>query len=229
MTAVKKFGMDFFSSLRLEVNSSLAIIPATELPEVRAVSENTVRYRLVGALVMVSLAVIFVPMILSGEGEIPLTSPGATIPPEPDYRFTDQVVQTPVEEPVRAEAPVATVVESIVAADVDTESVAPLHPDVPAETQTAAAPQEPIAIPKGVSSWSVQVASFSNKKNAVQMRDMLRAKNYSAYVEEIKTSKGLNWRVRVGPELQRPLAEKLVDRIEKDTGQQGLVVSHRAP
>lgn len=45
------------------------------------------KQRLVGAIVLVALAVIFIPMLLPGSGSITGGISGSNIPPEPDYRF----------------------------------------------------------------------------------------------------------------------------------------------
>lgn len=45
------------------------------------------KQRLVGAVVLVALAVIFIPMLLPGKGDFSGGIDGSNIPPEPDYRF----------------------------------------------------------------------------------------------------------------------------------------------
>lgn len=50
-------------------------------------SNISVKQRLVGALVLVSLAVIFIPMVLDGDGNFDAGNREAIIPAEPDFRF----------------------------------------------------------------------------------------------------------------------------------------------
>ncbi|MBE0483038.1 MAG: SPOR domain-containing protein [Bacterioplanes sp.] len=55
--------------------------------------------------------------------------------------------------------------------------------------------------------WTLQLGAFSQRDNAHQLRDQLRAKGYKAYVQEMAND-GLT-RVYVGPELQRAKIEAL--------------------
>ncbi len=61
------------------------------------------KQRLVGAVVLVALAVIFIPMLLSGEGNLGGGIDGSNIPSEPDFRFPP--VPTAPEAPPLAAAP----------------------------------------------------------------------------------------------------------------------------
>ncbi|HEB99529.1 MAG TPA: SPOR domain-containing protein [Thiotrichales bacterium] len=91
----------------------------------------------------------------------------------------------------------------------------------PAATPEPAAPQvalEPSSRPAepALSGWVVQVGSFGREANALALRDRLRAKGYTAFVEKARTDKGLVFRVRVGPELERQNAERLRERLAGD-------------
>ncbi|MEM8844708.1 MAG: hypothetical protein AAGB35_06650, partial [Pseudomonadota bacterium] len=54
--------------------------------------ELTLKYRIVGATVLLALAVIFVPMILDGSGQETVTKMEMDIPPEPTLIFSDESV-----------------------------------------------------------------------------------------------------------------------------------------
>ncbi|MDV3238684.1 MAG: SPOR domain-containing protein, partial [Gammaproteobacteria bacterium] len=88
----------------------------------------------------------------------------------------------------------------------------------------ASAPAEPAAAPQ--SGWIVQLASLSNKDNAMALRERLRGLGYTAFVEEAKTAKGVLYRVRVGPELERANAEKLRNRLQEQVDLKGIVTSY---
>lgn len=62
--------------------------------------------------------------------------------------------------------------------------------------------------------WSLQVGAFKDNKNAVKLRDKLRAHNFKSYL--LKNSEtGLD-HVYVGPMLQRSKAEQTRALLEKD-------------
>ena len=195
--------------------------------------DNRFRNRVVGALVLVSLAVIFIPMILTGPGNMDAGYRGPVIPAEPDLKFPDKIIDKPVAAPI-VPTPRITVVESGTADENEAEAarratLPPPEVSKPDAVSEAAAPkpEEPTAPPRAAPAWAVQVGSFSNKTSAFNLRDQLRAKKFAAYVESVPTATGPVYRVRVGPELQKALSEALQARIAKDTGQKGIVVSHR--
>jgi cell division septation protein DedD len=91
-------------------------------------------------------------------------------------------------------------------------------------TPEAAAEKDSQISERDVGSWMVQVASFSEEKNATALRDQLRAKNFPTYVKTRKDKDSTTYQIRVGPELTVKRAESLRAEIEKSTGLKGLVV-----
>lgn len=175
------------------------------------------KQRLVGAVVLVSLGVIFIPMILPGDGDLsaPLRS---EMPPVPDYRFTPP--PEPPAEPVLDTAPPvidAPAQEPAIEASIDT-LVAKALPSAP---PPAATEQD-----KQVKAWVVQVGSFSSDGNANALRDKLRKQGFVSFVEAIKGEKGMSYRVRVGPELTREKAEQLQQRLAAATKLTGIVLQY---
>lgn len=193
------------------------------------------KQRLVGAVVLVSLAVIFLPMLLDGGGErssMPVF--GSNIPDKPDYQFE------PLDIPLQ---PVKTVDEKQPVL-IDKAEPAPkpatTAPDKPKTTDTQVSPKPegrqqsltdpaPVAAPKATSeqaAWVVQVGSFSQSSNALTLRDKLRKKGFTAFVEKLKTEGKIIYRVRIGPELQRASAEKHLKRLQRIMGMKGIVMEH---
>ncbi|OUR67702.1 hypothetical protein A9Q73_05165 [Bermanella sp. 47_1433_sub80_T6] len=62
--------------------------------------------------------------------------------------------------------------------------------------------------------WQIQVASFANIKNALSLRDKLRDAGYKAY--EKQTLDGKHTRVLVGPSTQKSALQRKLDRIKKE-------------
>ena len=203
-----------------------------------ALLDKTYKQRMVGALVLVALAVIFLPMLFSRQDEqrqIQVDAPRAPeIPVLPQVQVEPVAVPEPQalpEEPapveqVVAEEPVSAPAPAPVA-PVVTKPVPPAKP--PAVTPAQAVAQSPAKLDttqKRVDanglpiSWSVQLVSLSNRASADNLQKTLRNQGYNAYV---RTSGGMN-RVFVGPLLERAEADRLRDLLGKQQNLKGFVV-----
>ncbi|GAB4348059.1 MAG: hypothetical protein Kow0073_00540 [Immundisolibacter sp.] len=97
----------------------------------------------------------------------------------------------------------------------------------PAPKPAAAAPRPaPPPTPAVQQAWVVQLGVYGNLKTAIDLRERLRKSGYSAFTEEIGTPHGKALRVRVGPELERAKAQALRDRLQRETGHDGIVMSY---
>jgi len=75
--------------------------------------------------------------------------------------------------------------------------------------------------------WVVQVGSFSSAKNARALRDKLRKMGHATFVEAVKDKAGKSvYRVRVGPEVRRDLAEKVLQQLARDAKLKGIVLRY---
>jgi DedD protein len=180
------------------------------------------KQRLVGAVVLVSLGVIFIPMLLPGDGDLSVPLQGSNVPPAPDYRFTPP--------PTPPQAPVLTAAAPVVDAPAEPAAPAAAEPSMEALAAQALPPSPPPPATKQdrqqTKAWVVQVGSFSSRKNAHALRDKLRKQGYACFVESIKGEAGTVYRVRVGPELTRDLAEKLQQRLKAKTQLHGMVMQY---
>ncbi len=197
------------------------------------------KQRLVGAVVLVSLAVIVIPMLLPGEGEMTTSQRGSLIPKAPDYRFAP-VPESPVAPHLAAAPPVPD--ETPPVAEEPQPSVKkassakpPIKPpgkpvskaDLPID---AATPKHSNVSKKGdgqATAWVVQVGSFSHRKNAHVLRDKLRKQGFASFVEAVQDKCGKPvYRVRVGPEVRRDLADKLQQLLVRDAKLKGIVLRY---
>ncbi len=97
----------------------------------------------------------------------------------------------------------------------------------PAPKPAAAAPRPaPPPTPAVQQAWVVQLGVYGNLKTAIDLREKLRKSGYSAFTEEIGTPHGKALRVRVGPELERAKAQALRDRLQRETGHDGIVMTY---
>jgi DedD protein len=200
--------------------------------------EQQLKQRLVGAVVLVSLAVIFIPIILEGPGE-EWTARSNNIPQPPpvDFRNAAELPLPAAGEPAYEEA-----VNEQAALPEPVPSVpdAP-EPAPPPVAAAEAAPEEPPARPSPpasraaeksgttasatpASGWYAQVGSFSQHANADGLRDRLVKAGYAAQLQQTDTGKGSSYRVLVGPEKSRAGAEQLLRKLVSDQQLKGLVI-----
>jgi DedD protein len=191
--------------------------------------EDRLKQRLIGATVLVALAVIFLPMLLdtkSDEALQPLPLPLIEHEPLPLARPFDAL-------PPGAAAEVIPVAEPATGTIARREPPAPLapEPEPVAAPVPSPPPREPDLMSPGpvaqtLSAWVVQVGSFSKEENAVALRDRLQVLGHSAFVERVQQGGSDIFRVRVGPEVDRGAAESLRDRVEKEVNLKGLVTQY---
>lgn len=173
-------------------------------------------HRLVGALVLVALAVIVVPMILDLDTDrISLTS-RSNVPEKPkDYRIVE--VPLTADGGVAAEAAVDPGLNLPAGQDAAPQEAPPAPPGKPQPDQSAGKPP----------AFVVQVGSFSSPENALALRDRLRAKGYKGVFVDRDSAEGKPvMRVRIGPELERSRSEQVRERLAREMNLQGMVVSY---
>jgi DedD protein len=187
--------------------------------------------RLVGAVVIVSLAVIFVPMLFEEEPVTALPPLPTVIPEEPvvDERFRSESFLTPSEsgiggleeeawvDPGVSALPAGEVVEPVYEGSsgdpvADSPEV-PASAPTPGESLPVAPP--PTARDDGMPSYVTQVASLGTSAGAQELADKLRGEGYSAFVESAVVGGRTYYRVRVGPEVDRSSAEKTAAKLRQ--------------
>jgi len=189
------------------------------------------KQRIIGALVLISLAVIFVPMVFD-EPHSERTSTNIRIPEEPpfpevstpnpppsiyqnEHTAVDNsppktVSETPayrlVEEPDTVAGPVAR-----------TEPVA----TVPESSESDSI--EYTASLKGA--WVVQLGSFGNTDNARRLRDEVRAKGYDSSLQDVVRGDTKMTRVFSGPFASKSDAETAKQALDKAFNLNSLVTT----
>lgn len=213
-----------------------------------ALLDSAYKQRMVGALVLVALAVIFLPMLFSRQDEqrqVVVEAPSAPqAPTMPQVQVEPVAVPEPQalpEEPVPSDDEVAA--QAAPAAPVQ-QSVPVVKPaPAPAAPVVAAKPAAPAPAPKPVApqpaapgkpdvgqsridpnglpiSWSIQLASLANRESADALQKKLRAQGYNAY---IRSADGKN-RVFIGPLIERAEADRLRDLLGRQQNLNGFVV-----
>ena len=173
--------------------------------------EEGLKKRLIGAAVLASLAVIFVPMLF----EEPPSQP-PPLPPLPQRPPVVDFASEMLREEVPAVAPLAPAAPEPA---VETAVAAPAPTAAPAEV----AP-EPVAPRTGLSAWVVQAASLSSQENAEKLVARLREAGMPTPDPELVDIRGKRfYRVRVGPVIERAEAEGMLDKVSEIAGSKAQV------
>lgn len=213
------------------------------------------KQRIIGALVLVSLAVIFVPMLFD-EPHSERTSSSIKIPEEPPFPEVD------APDPVMSDAP-AYRLEEPVDADATAEQVRPepVEPVATSSDRTAAEPAQPEAVDQPVANspdteaptedpaesqadeaggsaaepaeytgsldgaWVVQLGSFGSADNARNLRNKVRETGYSSHLQKIQRGDATLTRVFSGPFAEKAEAERAKKALDREFGLNSLVTS----
>jgi DedD protein len=176
--------------------------------------DEGLKKRLIGATVLVSLVVIFVPMLLEEEPVVSTELEENIIPDKPETEFSSKLLPLETEElslsPLEDSAPV--VEESKVVPDNEPASSDP-EPAVlekPA-VENKVEPETKV----GLSGWVVQIGSFSKRENAEKLVKELQSKKYAAFTDQVDLQGKILHRVLVGPEVDKNRAEQLLTKLNK--------------
>ena len=212
---------------------------------------DILKQRLVGALILVALGVVFWPIIFVQPDERGTTErPG--IPPRPAVDSSaieppdmaglrpsrelsareEQLEPEPETEPETAlpEPPPEPELEepetkqpTVVAAK---PAPAPEEPARPAATRTEA-PVKPKIDKDGVPiAWILQVASVSSPEKADELRRSLLEMDQKAYVKKIKRNGRALYRVYIGPKYEKAKLAPVKTRVDSAFGVQSMIVRY---
>ena len=181
------------------------------------------KQRLIGAVVLVALAVIFLPMLLSGPAErtrvdIELAIPDApTAPPTPNLPDADMLDQPEPGQALESQpAPVEPEALPQAAAPAQTND------RDEAQAQLEPAPEsEPVSQAGG---FFVQVGAFGSNENAQRLAQRLRDDNYDVVVRDETIDERTRHIVWVGPESSRQRAERAAQRLADQHELSGFIV-----
>jgi DedD protein len=211
-----------------------------------AVQDKVFKQRMVGALVLVALAVIFLPMLFSRQDEERQVRVEA--PPAPQAAVVPNLQVDPVavpepqtlpQEPLPTNDELAAQ-QAAAQAVVSNVPVKPVTAPAPAAKPAAPKPAPVLSLAQSVASapakldstqnridanglpisWSVQLASLSSRASAESLQKTLRSQGYNAY---IRSAEGMN-RVFVGPLIERAEADRLRDLLGRQQNLKGFVV-----
>jgi DedD protein len=173
--------------------------------------DSLVKQRLVGALILVALAVVFWPIIFmpapEQRGELRVPVPAAppvdlTSLPEPDNAGLRQGEQAQARTEVVQDLPFpGDGNEPLTPATLPDRADTVTEPELATARETLEAPEMdadglPIA-------YSLQVATMTDKTRADALRDELVAAGYKGYTKRVRRNDRVLYRVLVGPKFSR--------------------------
>ena len=203
--------------------------------------EQRLKQRLVGATVLVGLVVIVVPELFDDRSSA--DSAVSQIKEAVDEPFISRIVPVDEDDVVSVEVvelqPVEVEVQpaEIVSSSTQSEDVSSTSIPQNAETEQSV-PATKVPIPRrkppirdatlnvGLTTWVVQLASFSDSSRALSLRDELIEQGYAAFIQTAANDTGTFSRVYVGPELEEDNAKQLRDRLVDQTKLKGQVVRY---
>jgi DedD protein len=201
--------------------------------------EQKLKERLVGAVVLVAVAVIFIPIILTDSPE-PEAIQGSNIPEKPETNFNSRIIPVLEVDEKASITPIDTngiqsegnqvenkqntmreiIVEKVISAT--DKSSAKESSVIKGDIKKEGGVKNNV----GLSAWIIQLGSFSSGENAQSLNEKLRKAGYPSFVEPLEKNGQLSYRVRVGPEIKRSDAESLLKVLKDKMDLDGIIVSY---
>lgn len=181
--------------------------------------EIGMKERLIGAVVLVLLGIIIIPLFLKGPApETPTTQP-LTLPPASATAI--QEYNLALSPSTAAPAVAATQASPVAAtpAQVQAPAPAPSKPSMQPIQRPA-----PAAAPAPTGKWVVQAGSYGSEANASKAVKALQQHGLHAFISRFQKGKQTFFRVRVGPYAERADADKAVKAVTAAVGGKADVV-----
>ena len=199
--------------------------------------------RLVGTILVVALAVIFLPDLLDGQKQVQQDIQ-INIPKPPAPLATHSLREVNIEN-IKQQAALPVVVEDIIADDTDVVSVSDTGIGTNTDTQVtpeidnavATSPPENSktnltaslenqtqrlqADPQESAGWVIQLGSFRHQKNVRELFDILEKAGYRTFSRPVETPSGILTKVFVGPEIDQEKLKAALPHLNEITKLKG--------
>lgn len=204
-----------------------------------AKADTKLKHRVVGAVVLTTLAIVILPMLLDGSAA-ERAEILAQIPDAPTIQSTELRVESVLEQMEKREAesharlpatksPQTTLPEatSARATEQDSSKTGKAATDASSASLAANMKDSLKHDAEGLpAAWSLQVGSFSKKENAFKLRETLRNSSHQSYIYKAVTDKGETYRVFIGPVMNKTILEAIADEVKTDFKLEGQIVKH---
>nr|WHW29674.1 hypothetical protein [uncultured bacterium] len=187
--------------------------------------DKALKQRLVGATILIGLAIIFLPMLLDGEKPEGTSTQPIEVPQRPNVEF--QTRRLPIGDQPEERAPPDTeppatgnqpeveisTINSPRASSRDIDETPPVaDPPQPVPVASSSETQAASPVPVHSGTWLVQVGSFGSLENANRLSDQLAGLGYPALLEATAAGSELI-RVKIGPFASETAADAAADRV----------------
>jgi DedD protein len=193
---------------------------------------DILKQRLVGALILVALGVVFWPIIFVEPGGRP-EADQARIPPRPEVDTTpieppDQVGLRPPQQVLARDSQLEEGGEPESLPQPALEPVPePVAEPAPQKRTRSESPEKLAMDSQGVPvAWILQVASVSSADKAEQLRQSLLQKDRKAYTRKIRRNGKDLYRVYIGPKFERGRLEAMQAEVDREFGVKSMIVRY---
>jgi len=161
--------------------------------------EAPLQQRIVGAIVLVTLGVIFIPALLDGSGYKNRQVQDIEIKQKPEFPPLSEKQVAPIPTPLEQNKKANQLV-----LEQDTEQ-----------------PHK-----KPVKTFALQVGTFDNAVNAEKMQKQIKKAGYNTFVHKSSSKGKTTFKVRIGPEVEHSVLEKIKADIKKSHKIDSYIVNH---
>ena len=190
---------------------------------------SALQNRLVGTVIVVALAVIFLPDFLNGKKETVKTD-FASVPATPAKKPIVEPDTFPSERVARAAQRPIEIVDDVAVDEPRPESQQTNAQASARDTSDDLAKQTVVNAPADAADdagWVIQLGSFRHKKNVQQLLEKLEKAGYRTYSRGIRTNSGALTKVFVGPDLDKNKLENALPHLKELTGLRGKVTEFK--
>jgi len=215
--------------------------------------DTALKHRLTGAVILVLLAVLLLPELLTGSGRAKDPRGSSAGPPDSAERnfeidltqgtadprlvappLAAESMSAPSDAPLNLPVPPAAVATPTPAAPLPA-ATSPAAETPPAQNATSSAPAtspapaqspaklQPAPAASSTNAYYVQLGVFTNRASANNLANKLKAAQFAVRVDEISRDNKILHRVRVGPAADRAAADALMKQLA-NAGHKGSVV-----
>lgn len=195
---------------------------------------SALKNRLVGTIIVVALAVIFLPDFLDGKKQTN-REPFVSVPTNPPVKPIVEPEPFPSERVAKAAIQAVEIVDDV-AVDDSLELNEQSKP-LATEVQEQPVREDELASQTIVDAsneqgdedagWVIQLGSFRHEKNVKALLDKLEKAGYRAFSRKIQTSSGPLNKVFVGPDLDKKALESALPHLNELTNLKGKVTTFK--
>ena len=166
--------------------------------------------RLIGVMVLLSLAIIFLPSLFYRDERVELDTT-SLIPPKPTI---NPIVIRPPQKTDMKPAPKPDV--AFQPPEIRSEELAPSSNEVKTKQPVKQPTFKPSLNTQGLpNAWVIQLGSFKSQTRADELTKKLLADDHKAYSRAIKTGNGEFFRVLVGPYIDKARAFEIQKKLDQ--------------